>query len=51
VARWFPEAATGPSLVVPVLAVKGNVPQVPAPLIRVPTGTQLDITVHNALVD
>jgi manganese oxidase len=50
-ARWFPEASTGPSLVVPVVAVRGDAPQVPAPLIRVSTGTHLDITVHNALAD
>jgi len=50
-ARWYPEASNGPFVDVPVFAVKGGAAQIPGPLIRVSAGTQLDITVHNALAD
>jgi FtsP/CotA-like multicopper oxidase with cupredoxin domain len=50
-ARWFPEAADGPSIVVPVLAEEGGAPRVPAPLIRVPEGTIVVATIRNALPD
>jgi FtsP/CotA-like multicopper oxidase with cupredoxin domain len=49
--EWFPESADGPSVVVPVFAEEGRAPQVPGPLIRVPAGTLLDITVTNQLGD
>jgi len=49
--EWFPESADGPSVVVPVFAEEGKAPQVPGPLIRVPEGTLLDITVTNQLAD
>lgn len=49
--RWYPEADDGASLTAPVLAEVGQAPQVPAPLIRVPVGTVLEITVHNTLPD
>ncbi len=47
-ARWFPEAADGPSIVVLVLAEEGGPPRVPAPLIRVPEGTIIVATIRNA---
>src|SRR5512134_230043 len=49
--RWYPEADGGASLTVPVLAEAGQAPQIPAPLIRVPVGTVLEISVHNTLPD
>ena len=49
--RWYPEADGGASLTVPVLAEAGQAPQIPAPLIRVPVGTVLEITVRNTLPD
>jgi FtsP/CotA-like multicopper oxidase with cupredoxin domain len=49
--RWYPEAEGGASLTVPVLAEVGQAPQIPAPLIRVPVGTVLEITVRNTLPD
>ncbi len=49
--EWFPEADDGASLTAPFLAEVGRPPQVPAPLIRVPVGTTLEITVHNTLTD
>ena len=50
-ARWFPEAADGPSIVVPVVAEEGGPPRVPAPLIRVPEGTIIVATIRTALPD
>lgn len=49
--EWFPQDESGPSVTVPVFAEEGNPPEVPGPLIRVPAGTMLDITVTNALPD
>lgn len=49
--EWFPQDEAGPSVVVPVFAEEGRAPQVPGPLIRVPVGTLLDITVTNQLAD
>jgi FtsP/CotA-like multicopper oxidase with cupredoxin domain len=50
-AQWFPEADDGPSLVVPVFAEVGKAPSVPAPLIRVPTGTVVEVSIANRLAD
>jgi len=50
-AEWFPEAADGPSVIVPAFAEVGKAPQIPGPLVRVPAGTLLDITVSNQLGD
>ena len=49
--EWFPQDASGPSVTVPVFAEVGRAPEVPGPLIRVPAGTMLDITVTNQLAD
>jgi FtsP/CotA-like multicopper oxidase with cupredoxin domain len=50
-ARWYPEAKDGPFTDVAAFAEQGHTPQVPGPLIRVPTGTTIDVTVRNALTD
>ena len=50
-ARWYPEEENGPSLVTDALGEEGQPPTVPAPLIRVPAGTQLVVRVRNALPD
>ena len=50
-AEWFPQAADGPSVVVPAFAEVGKAAQIPGPLVRVPAGTLLDITVTNQLGD
>jgi len=50
-ARWHPEAPDGPSADVAALGEEGGPPQVPAPLIRVPTGAIIQATVRNALTD
>src|SRR5678815_3648130 len=50
-ARWYPEAASGPYVDVPVFAEKGETPSIPGPLIRVPEGTTIIATVANQLSD
>lgn len=50
-ARWYPERPDGPSVDVPVFAEEGRAPSIPAPLIRVPAGTVLRVSVRNALPD
>ena len=47
--RWEPEGPSRPSLQVPVFAEAGRTPQAPGPLIRVPTGTRLVVSVSNHL--
>jgi FtsP/CotA-like multicopper oxidase with cupredoxin domain len=46
---WFSEAETGPSMKVYAFGEEGKALQVPAPLIRVPEGTEIDVTLHNLL--
>ena len=48
-ARWYPENAGGSYTEVPVFAEEGKVPQIPAPLIRVPVGTKVRVRVRNSL--
>lgn len=50
-ARWHPEAPDGPYADVEAFSEEGGAPQIPAPLIRVPTGTVISATVRNALPD
>jgi FtsP/CotA-like multicopper oxidase with cupredoxin domain len=48
--EWYPEAETGPCLrKVYAFGEEGKAPQVPGPLIRVPQGTEIHITLHNLL--
>lgn len=49
--EWSPQDAAGPSVTLPVFAEEGKAPEVPGPLVRVPAGTLLDITVTNQLAD
>ena len=46
---WYPEADTGPSMKVYAFAEEGKALQVPGPLIRVPEGTEIHVTLHNLL--
>lgn len=48
-ARWFPEAEDGANTVVPALAEVGRAPEIPGPMIRVPEGTTVHVTIHNSL--
>lgn len=50
-ADWYPEDDRGPFLTVEAFGEEGKSPQVPAPLIRVPTGTTVRATIRNALPD
>jgi FtsP/CotA-like multicopper oxidase with cupredoxin domain len=50
-ARWHPEADSGPAVHVQALGEEGKAPQIPAPLVRVPVGTVIDAYVRNALTD
>lgn len=50
-ARWYPEAADGPSADLAAFAEAGKAPQIPAPLIRVPTGTTIVANILNTLPD
>jgi FtsP/CotA-like multicopper oxidase with cupredoxin domain len=46
---WYPEAETGPTVVVQAFAEEGRPLQVPGPLVRVPEGTEVRATVRNLL--
>ncbi|HSJ13956.1 MAG TPA: multicopper oxidase domain-containing protein [Longimicrobiales bacterium] len=50
-ARWYPEGADGPVVVAPAFAEEGGAPLIPGPLIRVPTGTMVAVSIRNALAD
>lgn len=47
--RWQPEGPAGPTLEVEALGEVGRVLTVPAPLIRVPEGTEIAVSVRNDL--
>lgn len=51
VARWLPEGDKGPTRTVQVFAEEGRAPQVPGPLVRVPEGTEIHVSVRNRLAD
>lgn len=46
---WYPEADSGPSMKVDALAEEGKPPQIPGPLVRVPQGTEIHLTIRNRL--
>lgn len=50
-ARWYPEDSGGSYTDIPVFAEVGKRPEIPGPLIRVPVGTELRITLRNDLPD
>jgi FtsP/CotA-like multicopper oxidase with cupredoxin domain len=50
-ATWRPQADTGPAIDVAAFAEVGKAPQIPGPLIRVPTGTFIVARVKNSLPD
>ena len=49
--RWYPDGHDGPSIVMQMFAEAGRAPQNPGPLIRVPAGTRIHLSVRNALRD
>jgi FtsP/CotA-like multicopper oxidase with cupredoxin domain len=48
-AAWHPDGDAAPGAIIPVFAEIGRPAQVPGPLIRVPGGTDVIITVRNAI--
>ena len=48
-ATWFPEGPGGPPILVHAFAEVGGAAHVPGPMIRVPAGTEMHITIHNTL--
>ena len=50
-AQWFPEAESGPSLLMQAFAETGRAPEIPGPMIRVQEGTEIHITLRNSLPD
>src|SRR6202047_89334 len=46
---WYPEQRDGPGLRVQVFAEPGRSPEIPGPLIRVSEGTEIRVTVRNAI--
>ncbi|HJP86176.1 MAG TPA: multicopper oxidase domain-containing protein [Gemmatimonadaceae bacterium] len=48
-ATWYPEGRGGPPILVHAFAEAGGVARVPGPMIRVPAGTEMRISVHNTL--
>jgi FtsP/CotA-like multicopper oxidase with cupredoxin domain len=50
-AVWYPEGDKGQSVEVPAFAEKGHAPQIPGPLIRVPAGTEVVVSVTNSVPD
>lgn len=46
---WQPEGAQGPRVPIFAFAEDTGAPRIPGPLIRVPVGTVVDLTVHNRL--
>jgi FtsP/CotA-like multicopper oxidase with cupredoxin domain len=50
-AEWYPEAQAGPHITIEAFGEEGKAPSIPAPLIRVVTGTPVHVRVRNALGD
>lgn len=48
-ARWQPDGETGATRTVQAFAVEGQAPQIPGPLVRVPEGSEIHVTVRNRL--
>ncbi len=46
---WYPEERDGPGLQVQAFAEVGQPPQIPGPMIRVPEGTEIQVTVQNRI--
>ena len=53
VARWQPEgqSANDPVRLVQVFGEEGKAPQIPGPLVRVPEGTEIRMSVRNAILE
>src|SRR5262245_7519223 len=49
VTRWYPNTDDGPSIEVQGFGEAGRPTQIPGPLIRVPAGTVMDLSLHNTI--
>ena len=49
VAMWHPNGDDAPGALIPAFAEEGKAPQIPGPLVRVPAGTFVALTVRNTL--
>ena len=49
--QWRPDGETDPAIVIRAFAEEGKALQIPAPLIRVPRGTEIRAFVRNSLAD
>ncbi len=47
--EWHPDGDGAPAVTIPAFAEEGRAPSVPGPLVRVPVGTTVLVTVRNAL--
>jgi FtsP/CotA-like multicopper oxidase with cupredoxin domain len=47
--QWFPEDEAGPSVEMQAFAEEGKAPEIPGPMIRIPKGTEVHVTIHNSL--
>ena len=48
-ATWQPEGPREPEIPIYAFAEKGKAPRIPGPLIRVPVGTEVDVSIRNTL--
>ncbi len=48
-ADWHPDGEDAPGATVPAFAEEGRPARIPGPLIRVPAGTEVALTLHNSL--
>ncbi|MES2522801.1 MAG: multicopper oxidase domain-containing protein [Gemmatimonadota bacterium] len=51
VATWHPDGESAPGASVPAFAEEGRPAEIPGPLVRVPAGTEAQVSVRNALHD
>ena len=49
ITKWYPDADDGPSVDVQAFAEIGKRAQIPGPLIRVPAGTAINLSIRNAV--
>src|SRR5215470_13548936 len=50
-ARWYPGPDSAPPVVTQLFGEEGKAPSNPGPLLRMPLGTRVDLTLRNALPD
>ena len=48
---WHPDGDSAPGVSLPAFAEEGRPPRIPGPLVRVPAGTEVAVTVRNSLGD